>query len=101
MMTRREWIRQAAGVTAVAAIPQLLGREGLAQTLANSDQAISGVGSLKVHAADRGLLAGCAVNANLFRDDASFRKLLAEQYNIVVPEKCLKWNMLPPPAEPY
>jgi endo-1,4-beta-xylanase len=101
MMTRREWMRQAAGVTAFAAMPQLLCSRGLAQTAANGGQAITGGGSLKAHAAARGLLTGCAVNANLFREDEGFRKLLAEQYNIVVPENCLKWNMLRPTAETY
>src|SRR5580700_4602859 len=101
MMTRREWMRQAAGVTAVAAMPELLGGRGLAETPANSGQAITGAGSLKAHAAARGLLTGCAVNANLFRDDEGFRRLLAEQYNIVVPENCLKWNILRPTADTY
>ena len=56
---------------------------------------------MKAHAAARGLLTGCAVNANLFREDEGFRKLLAEQYNIVVPENCLKWNILRPTVETY
>jgi endo-1,4-beta-xylanase len=101
MMTRREWMRQAMGVTTVAAMPQLLGREGWAHTVANGGQAISGTGSLKAHAAARGLLTGCAVNANLLREDEGFRNLLAGQYNIVVPENCLKWNMLRPTAKTY
>jgi endo-1,4-beta-xylanase len=101
MMTRREWIRQAAGVTAVAAMPELMGRGGVTQTFANAGQTSNGAGSLKVHAAARGLLTGCAVNASLFREDEGFRNLLAEQYNIVVPENCLKWNILRPTAESY
>jgi endo-1,4-beta-xylanase len=101
MVTRREYMRQAAGVTAVAAMPGLLGGRGLAQIPANGGHAITGAGSLKAHAAARGLLAGCAVNTNLFRENESFRKLLAEQYNIVVPENCLKWNMLRPTATTY
>src|SRR5882757_5411908 len=101
MMTRRTWMRQAAGVSAVAAMPGLLRGGSLAQTPANSGQAITGAGSLKAHAAARGLLTGCAVNANLFRKDEAFRTLLAEQYNIVVPENCLKWNMLRPTADAY
>jgi endo-1,4-beta-xylanase len=100
MMTRREWIRQAA-VTAVAATQGLLSGRCLAQAPANGGQAITGAGSLKAHAAARGLLTGCAVDANLFREDENFRKLLAEQYNIVVPENCLKWNMLRPTADTY
>jgi endo-1,4-beta-xylanase len=101
MMTRREWMRQAVGVTAVAAMPGLLGGKGLAQAAANGGQAVTGTGSLKAHAAARGLLTGCAVNATLFREDEDFRKLLAEQYNILVPENCMKWNILRPTAETY
>ncbi len=101
MLTRREWMRQAAGVTAVAAIPGLLGERGLARTPENQPISITGAESLKAHAAARGLLVGCAVNANLLREDEGFRKLLAEQYNIVVPENCLKWNLLRPTPETY
>jgi endo-1,4-beta-xylanase len=67
----------------------------------NGSQTIAGAGSLKAHAADRGLLAGCAVNAKLFREDEGFRRLLAEQYSIVVPENCLKWGSLRPTADSY
>jgi endo-1,4-beta-xylanase len=101
MLTRREWMGQAAGVTAVAAMPGLLGGKGLAKTPSGDAQAIAGTGSLKAHAAARGLLTGCAVNANLLRDDERFRKLLEEQYNIVVPENCMKWNILRPTADTY
>src|ERR1700750_1443666 len=101
MLTRREWMRQAAGVTAIAAMPGLLGGKSLAKTPSGGAQAISGAGSLKAHAAARGLLTGCAVNANLLREDEGFRKLLAEQYNIVVPENCMKWNILRPTADTY
>jgi endo-1,4-beta-xylanase len=94
-------MRQAAGVTAIATMPGLLGSKGLAKTPSGGAQAISGAGSLKAHAAARGLLTGCAVNANLLRDDEGFRKLLAEQYNIVVPENCMKWNILRPTADTY
>jgi endo-1,4-beta-xylanase len=101
MLTRREWMRQAAGVTVAAAMPGLLGRTAPAGMPENGNQAISGAGALKAHAAARGLLTGCAVSANLFRNDEGFRKLLAEQYSIVVPENCLKWNMLRPTVDTY
>jgi endo-1,4-beta-xylanase len=101
MLTRREWMRQAAGVTAVAAMSGLLSSKALAGTSADKAQTITGAGSLKAHAAACGLLTGCAVNTNLFRDDEAFRKLLTEQYNIVVPENCLKWNILRPTADNY
>ncbi len=101
MLTRREWMRRAAGVTAFVAMPGLLGSKGLAQTPSDGTQAISGAGSLKAHATARGLLTGCAVDANLLREDERFRKLLEEQYNIVVPENCMKWNILRPTADTY
>jgi endo-1,4-beta-xylanase len=101
MLTRRKWIRQVAGVTAVAAIPGWLGGRGLARTPENQSPSIAGAESLKAHAAARGLLVGCAVNANLLREEEGFRRLLAEQYNIVVPENCLKWNLLRPTPETY
>jgi endo-1,4-beta-xylanase len=101
MVTRREWMRQAAGLTAFVAMPGITTGGGLVQTPAKSGQATSGAGSLKAHAAARGLLTGCAVNAKLLREDETFSKLLAEQYNIVVPENCMKWNMLRPTAETY
>jgi endo-1,4-beta-xylanase len=94
-------MKQAASVTAVAAMPGMLRRSGVAETTTNGRSAITGAGSLKSHAAARGLLTGCAVNAALFREDEGFRKLLAEQYSILVPENCLKWNILRPTAESY
>jgi len=101
MLTRREWIRRTAGLTAFAAVPGLLRGKAEGRTSADEPHAITGAGSLKAHAAARGLLTGCAVNAALFRDDEGFRNLLAEQYNIVVPENCLKWNILRPSVDTY
>jgi endo-1,4-beta-xylanase len=101
MLTRRAWMKQAASVTAVAAMPGMLRRSVVAEPTTNGRSAITGPGSLKAHAAARGLLTGCAVNAALFREDEGFRKLLAEQYSILVPENCLKWNILRPTAESY
>jgi endo-1,4-beta-xylanase len=101
MITRREWMKQAARVTAVAAMPGLLDDRALAKTPVDGIQTITGEGSLKAHAAARGLLTGCAVNADLFQNDETFRNQLAEQYNILVPENCLKWNWLRPTAETY
>jgi len=94
-------MRQAGGVTAVVAMPGLLRGNGFAKTSDEKTQAITGAGSLKAHAEARGLLCGCAVNASLFRQDEGFRNLLAEQYNIVVPENCLKWNILRPTADTW
>ena len=101
MITRREWMKQAVGVTAVAAMPGVVAGRILAKTPSDGNQTITGEGSLKAHAAARGLLTGCAVNAGLFRNDETFRNLLADQYSILVPENCLKWSWLRPTAETY
>jgi endo-1,4-beta-xylanase len=82
-------------------MPQILTRRSLAKAPVDNPHASTGAGSLKAHAAARGLLTGCAVNARLFREDEGFRNLLADQYNIVVPENCLKWNLLRPTADTY
>jgi len=99
--TRREWIRQAAGASALAGLPTLLSAQNPASAPADEKKTIIGGGSLKAHAAVRGLLTGCAVNANLFREDEGFRKLLIDQYSILVPENCLKWNILRPTPDTY
>ena len=101
MLTRREWIVRAAGVTAGVAMSRWLRGDGLTETSVEDSQSITGAGSLKAHAAANGLLTGCAVNAKLLREDDGFRELLAEQYSIVVPENCLKWNILRPTADTY
>jgi endo-1,4-beta-xylanase len=101
MMTRRDCLKQAAGVAAVAVLPELLTGYSKAAVGGGFAREITGKGSLKAHAGAKGLLTGCAVNADLFRQDADFRQLLAEQYSIVVPENCLKWNLLRPTADTY
>lgn len=98
MMTRREYLKQAA-----------LGSCGLAfagarimqaQTNASLDAPIGGRGSLKAHAHRRGLLAGCAVGAANLRDDA-FTRVLVEQYSLVVPENAMKFGPLQPKLGNY
>jgi endo-1,4-beta-xylanase len=82
-------------------MPRWLRGDALTETPVEDSQAVTGSKSLKAHAAARGLLTGCAVNANLFREDEGFRRLLADQYSIVVPENCLKWNVLRPTVDNY
>ena len=95
MMTRRDWMKQAAGAVATATL--LTGRSEAGV----DTQEVTGKGSLKAHAAAGSILAGCAVNAHLFREDPAFRELLAQQYSIVVPENCLKWDQLRPTPGAY
>ena len=100
-ISRREYLRQVTGVTASVALPVLTGLRGVAAMRGGGAEDITGKGSLKARAAARGMLTGCAVNAELFRQDEKFRNLLAEQYSILVPENCLKWNMLRPAPDTY
>jgi endo-1,4-beta-xylanase len=83
----------AAGVGVVAASGRLFAGQSAGMT--------TGAGSLKAHAGARGLLTGCAVNAGLLRQDERYRQVMAEQYSIVVPENCLKWNMVHPQEDTY
>jgi len=106
MMTRREYLKQAAGAAAAAAaaaaamIPGFLeGRSAVAQGAVTKP--ITGKNSLKARAAARGLLAGCAVNAAALRSDEAYRNLLTEQYNLVVAEYCMKWAALRPTPDSY
>jgi endo-1,4-beta-xylanase len=97
MQTRRQWIKGAAGLTALVAGRRLAG----ATDLAEAPLAITGPRALKAHAAARGLLTGCAVNTYLLHHDESYRSLLAGQYSVVVGENCMKWKPLRPTADNY
>ena len=63
---------------------------------------ITGDGSLKAHAASRGLLTGAAVNIQLLRSDETYRRILGQQYSILVGENCMKFGPIKPkPGEYY
>lgn len=64
-------------------------------------EAIGGAGSLKAHAAQRGFLFGCAVNATLLASDKAYASLIREQANIVVAENAMKWGPLRPTMDSY
>ncbi len=96
--TRRRFAQQAlcAGAVAVAAGPlRLLQAQG------NDGGDYTGAGSLKAHAAARGLLAGAAVNMGLLGRDAVYTRTLAEQYNVVVAENAMKWAGLRPAPDRF
>jgi endo-1,4-beta-xylanase len=62
---------------------------------------ITGPGSLKAHAAARGLLFGCAVAPALLEKDPAYAALLREQASIVVAENAMKWGPLRPTPTTY
>ena len=61
----------------------------------------TGAGSLKTHAAARGLLTGTAVNMGLLGRDPVYTRTLTEQYNIVVAENAMKWAALRPGPDQF
>lgn len=102
-ITRRKWLRQAAGTAAAAGLTPLLHAD---ESLPfnhhdKSEKDIAGAGSLKAHAAARGLLTGAAVNTHLLRSDVTYRQVLAEQYNVVVGENCMKFGPTHPKPDTY
>ncbi len=60
-----------------------------------------GVGSLRAHAAARGLRYGSAVDVGLLRTDTLYRQLLVEQCSIVVGENAMKWAAVHPAPDHY
>lgn len=73
----------------------------MARSHSYAPNVITGAGSLKARAAARGLLAGAAVSIPVLRSDATYRKVLAEQYSILVAENCMKFGSTQPKPETY
>ena len=71
--------------------------------LRDADKGIetSGRGALRAHAEARGLLVGCAVNMSLLEQQPSYGRVIAEQFNLVVGENCMKWAALRPTATTF
>jgi len=103
MITRRECMRQAALAACGLALMETQALQGLAEPgVAESAEAeIRGQGSLKAHARKRGLLAGSAVGLGPLRNEEAYGATLAEQYNLVVGEICMKFGPLHPKPDTY
>lgn len=109
MITRRKFM--SAGVQIVGGVATASAAGALAACthavhpppapVLTADHAITGQGSLKAHAAARGLLAGAAVNTRLLRSDANYARVLREQYSILVAENVMKWGPLRPAPDKY
>ncbi len=106
MLNRRRFV-ELAGLSAAApwaigcakrvGAPAGAGQAGLAPGLA---QDVSGVNSLKAHAAAKGVFYGCAVNVGLLGRDEAYTRLVREQAAIVVAENSMKFGpMRPSPTE--
>jgi len=62
---------------------------------------ITGEGSLRAHAAAKGILTGAAVDTRLLRSDTTYRDVLGQQYSILVGENCMKFGPTQPKPGEY
>src|ERR1700677_4184592 len=100
MTSRREFL---GGMAAAAGTSLLAGCATHQPIKAAGPAALitTGPGSLKVHAAQRGFLYGCAVSTGKLGQDEAYEALIREQANIVVAENAMKWAMLRPTIDTY
>ncbi len=94
-----------AGLVAVSASGFLAGcgprRNLLGAAPAAPEIGVEGEGSLRVHAAEKGLLYGCAVNVPALQADLGYADLVRAQAGIVVAENSMKWAPLRPSRGTY
>jgi endo-1,4-beta-xylanase len=95
MLTRRRFVSN--GLT----IGGGLSLGAMASPLLAEDVSIIGHESLKAHAQAHGLLAGAAVDVRLLASDATYARVLSEQYSILAPENAMKWTALRPAPDKY
>ncbi len=96
MITRREYLKQAALAGCALALPNAL----ISQSPTSSDSNIDGNNSLKAHAHKHGFLAGCAVSPRDLHDP-KFTSVLIAQYSLVVPENAMKFGPIKPKPDQY
>lgn len=92
MITRREYLKQAALASCALALPRAFA--------AAPDSNIDGNNSLQAHAHKRGLLAGCAVSAANLKEEA-FTRVLTAQFGLVVAENAMKFGPIKPKPDTY
>lgn len=97
-VTRREFCIEGSRVGTGLAIGGVL--PALGQAVGDQRSALAS-GSLKAHAAAKRLHVGAAVNMDLLRRDETYRRVIAEQYSMVVGENCMKWAPMRPTPETY
>jgi endo-1,4-beta-xylanase len=97
--TRRAFAKEIALAGAGALLaPRFLRGQGVTSS---TEAGSTGGGTLKAHAAARGLYVGAAVNVGLLDRDIGYARTVAEQYNIVVAENAMKWAALRPAPDRF
>jgi endo-1,4-beta-xylanase len=104
--SRRNFLKSATVLAAAGGLGTILPR-GTAESFAGRSAGqeptggFTGADSLRVHAAARAMLVGCAVVPELLQHDAQYASLVAEQANLLVPENALKWQALRPAPDKF
>ena len=111
MLTRRHLLQRtlkaAAAAPAAMLAAQLTGCTHEVHTptappsLPPADAAIAGSASLRAHAAAHGVYIGSAVDVRVLQREEDYRALLAQQFNMVVAEREMKWQGLRPAADRF
>ena len=101
MLDRRRLIAGAATAGAGCLLERGLGRAQGPVNASAQPGSVAGDDALKAHAEARGLRTGTAVNVGLLQRDPEYRRVLAEQYDIVVAENAMKWGALRPAPQRY
>lgn len=106
--TRREFLKNAAAAAAASGLATALplGCGGPKTAPANPAtaptlSAVNGPRSLRAHAAQHGMLVGCAVVPEKLDGEPDYARTVAEQASILVPENALKWGPLRPTPDQY
>jgi len=96
---RRQFLRlagmSASAALASATLPGCMRRSTLPSPAPPSN-GFTGPDSLKIHAAQRRLLYGCAVNVVLLASEPAYAALVREQSSILVAENAMKWAAMRP-----
>jgi len=100
-LTRRRLLALATQSVAALAAHAYVSPFAHGHKIASEAQDITGPASLKVHAASRGLLFGCAVAPALLDKDPAYAALIRDQASIVVAENVMKWGPLRPTPSIY
>ena len=103
MRSRREFLEGAVAAGVASALTGCSHRQPIQASAPPPSPVdlVTGPGSLKAHAAQRGFLYGCAVSAKPLANDEVYAQLIREQANIVVAENAMKWGPLRPTIDTY
>jgi endo-1,4-beta-xylanase len=101
MLTRRGFLQLASSAAITGALPLAGNARRIKDAHAPVLTDVSGNRSLRAHAEQQGLLAGCAVVPERLTGEPSYGNLVAEQANILVAENAMKWAAIHPAPDKF